>query len=299
MKKTVYDIVTERIIAELDRGRIPWKQPWRNVERPCNWQSQRNYHGINLIMLPAGQYATFQQIQKAGGRVNKGEKAFPVVFWKFIDVQEKTTDKDTGEKKVTSKRIPLLRYYSVFNVETQCTGIKPKKRQTLDFNPIEQCEKTVREYIKSTDNMEGPTLKHEGDQPCYTPLDDTVTIPHPEYFISTEHYYSTLFHELTHSTGHPKRCNREIVNQFGDEKYGREELVAELGAAFLCAALHIDNDKTLQNSAAYIQNWKQFLAEDKRAIVWASGRAEKATKFILKEGDTENITETEPEAIAV
>jgi len=295
--KNVYQIVTERILAELDKGTIPWKRPWSGLERPRNWKTGRNYHGINLLLLPAGEYATFKQITEAGGIVKKGEHAHIAVFWKFITIQDEYKDPITGNMVEYKKEVPFLRYYNVFNIETQAEGIKSKVQPIREHEPIPECERIVSRYFQD----KGPSLEHGGGRACYDSFHDTITIPKPEMFQRADYYYATLFHEMTHSTGHESRLNRTLGTGFGTENYSREELVAEMGAAFLAAHAGIDNDNLNGNTAAYIAGWKKALQNDPRAVVVAAGKAQKAVQFILKEkeGDTETENITEPETITV
>lgn len=275
-RKSVYDIVAERIMAALEEGVIPWRKPWKaELGWPRNLHSKKAYKGINVWMLMLANqtcpyWLSFKQIQDRGGKVRKGEHGTPVVFWKPIKIE----DEDNPGKE---KTIPLLRYYLVFNLE-QCEGIEiPEAAAGRDIKPIEACEGVVA-------NMPGrPEIKHGGGKAFYSPVLDYVGMPKQKHFDSDEEYYSVLFHELTHSTGHKDRLNRESVadcQPFGTPAYGREELVAEMGAAFLCAYCGIE-DVTLKTSAAYIDGWLNKIKEDKRMLVVAAGAAQKAADFIL------------------
>jgi antirestriction protein ArdC len=205
-----------------------------------------------------------------GGSVKKGERSFPVVFWKRF--------KEEGNDE--AKPIPFLRYYSVFNV-AQCEGINVPTIPTIDpapkFQRIEKCEQIVAGMPKR------PPINHDGSSACYSPSHDEISMPEPEVFESIEAYYSTLFHELAHSTGHLSRLNRKEVTEpgrFGTDPYSREELVAEMGAAFLSGHCEIEN-KTVDQSAAYIQSWLERLKDDRRLVVHAATQAQKACDFIL------------------
>lgn len=202
-----------------------------------------------------------------GAHVKKGEKSFPVVFWKILEDEEK------GE----TKKIPFLRYHSVFNA-LQCEGItlpaQPEAQR--EFHPIERCEQVVAEMPRR------PTIEHGGGRACYSPQRDAVSMPEPKLFESTQAYYGTLFHELTHATGHVSRLNRKEVadpSNFGSNPYSREELVAEMGAAFLSGHCEIEN-ATLDQSASYIQNWLERLKDDRKLVVHAAAQAQKACDFI-------------------
>lgn len=295
--KNVYQIVTDRILAELEKGTIPWERPWSGLARPRNWKTGREYHGINLFLLPPGEYATFNQIKEAGGTVKKGEHAHIAVFWKFITIQDEYKDPISGNMVEYKKEVPFLRYYNVFNIETQAEGIQSKIQPVRCHDPFPECERIVSGYLE--DN--GPTLRHGGSFAYYDASRDTISIPKAEMFKTADHYYTTLFHEMVHSTGHESRLNREFGTMFGNERYSREELIAEMGAAFLSAHAGIDNNSVNDNIAAYIAGWKKALQNDPRAVVVAAGKAQKAVQFILKEkeGDTETENITEPETITV
>lgn len=284
----VYSIITERVIALLQQGVVPWQKPWQGGQHaPRNLISGREYRGVNVFLLNAASYTspfwiTFKQAQELGGNVRRGEKACPVVFWKWLDA----ADDASGERK----RIPFLRYYSVFNV-TQCEGIEASvpiidgaKRQ---HDPIAVAETIVGAMPKR------PEIRHGLDRAFYSPSADFVGMPSPERFRSGEDYYSVLFHELTHATGHTSRLNRKGVGStdgewsaFGSESYSKEELVAEMGAAFLCGHTGIV-ERTLDNSAAYVAAWLGRLKEDHRLIVQAAAQAQKASDFILNRQSAE------------
>jgi len=291
MKNDVYQIVTDRIVQLLESGTVPWHQPWKGGKQwPQNFITRKVYRGINLFLLNAASYPspywlTFKQVQVLGGRIKKGEQSFPVVFWKMFK------EEDGGEEK----RIPFLRYHRVFNV-AQCEGINVPNTEAsepiLKFQPIEKCEQIVSAMPKR------PEINHSGVRACYSPSLDVVTMPEARLFDSSEGYYSTLFHELTHATGHVSRLNRkEITNpiRFGSDPYSREELVAEMGAAFLCGHCGIEN-QTIDQSASYIQSWLAKLKEDRKLVVHAAAQAQKACDFIRNIAPAEESEPTEPQA---
>jgi antirestriction protein ArdC len=277
MRNDVYQIVTDRIMALLESGTIPWRKPWKGGEPPQNLVSRKPYRGINIFLLNASRFGSpywlsFKQVQGIGAMVRKGEKAFPVVFWKMLD---RDGDMGEGEKK---DRFPLLRYYKVFNVE-QCDKVNPAllpKSETNEFEPIERCDQVVAGMPKR------PKIVHGGARAVYCPVKDMVTMPNTVSFDSPEFYYSTLFHELTHATGHVSRLSRAGITgpiHFGSDPYSREELVAEMGAAFLCGHCGIEN-QTIEESAAYIQGWLDRLKDDRKLIVHAATQAQKVCDFI-------------------
>ena len=272
-KGTASDRITERVIEVLSQGTSPWHKPW-SVKRgfPRNLVSKKAYRGINVFLLHAMQYEspfwlTFHQAQQLGASVRKGEKACPVVFWKRLEIE----DKESHE----IEKIPMLRFYHVFNV-AQLDGLKEM--------PTTDAEAVIAKPVEIVENMPlRPGIKHGMAAAFYSPGEDIVGMPNLEQFESEAAYYAALFHELTHSTGHENRLNRPAVSSqkgFGSEDYSREELVAEMGAAFLCGQAGIE-ERTLNNSAAYIQNWLTVLKNDNKLIVQAAAQAQKAADFIL------------------
>ena len=285
--KDIYQEVTDRIITELEQGIIPWHRPWCGVRSGAiSYATGKPYSLLNQFMLRPGEYITFDQCRKAGGKVKKGAKAKMVVFWKWI---EKTIDDGNGGIVRDSngipvcERIPFLRYFNVFNID-DCDGIEPRWKDKLpetNAQPIEAAEHTLADYIA----REHVGFRNERqNRAYYTPATDTITLPLFEQFPDPAEYYSTAFHEATHSTGHKSRLNRLSTGldaAFGGESYSREELTAEIGSAYVMNSLGLETPGTFRNSAAYIQNWLQALRNDKRMIVSAASRAEKAAKLIL------------------
>lgn len=277
MSAKVYEIVTNRIIEELEKGIIPWQKPWGGMEGGAvSGTTGKPYSLLNQMILgKPGMYFTFNQIQKLGGRVRKGEKAQMVVFWKQVPAKE--VDKQTGEQR--EKLVPMLRYYSVFHLD-QIDGLnivptaEPQKPATHA-----QADEIISAYIQRS----GVELEHRiSDEAYYSPSADRVVLPMIEQFNSTGEYYSTAFHELAHSTGHRSRLDRlRATAHFGNESYSKEELVAEIGAAALMNHVGLENASTFRNSTAYIQSWLTALRNDKRMIVSAASRAEKAVDYIL------------------
>jgi antirestriction protein ArdC len=268
----VYSIVTEQILKQLESGVAPWHKPW-TTQIPMNHVSGRQYRGINVFLLSSSghgspYFLTYKQATERGGHVRKGEHGTKIVFWKIGTRETEDADGDTIERKSI-----LLRYYTVFNVE-QCEGIaSPDSIRTV--NPIEECERIVRQ-------MPNPPAMEQDGRAWYRPSTDTVGMPSRNAFNSAEEYYSTLFHELTHSTGHTKRVGRdgiEKLNTFGSESYSKEELIAEMGAAMLCGVAGIER-KTLSNSASYLKSWINALKSDARMVVNAASQAQKAADYI-------------------
>ena len=273
----IYSEVTTRIIAQMEEGVIPWQKPWIANGKAISRSTGKPYSLLNQMLLGRpGEYLTFKQCQEAGGKVKKGEKASMVVFWKFIEQE----DEETGEKK----EVPFLRYYNVFHID-QCEGITAKHTTETAFPDGAATLEAAQEIIYDYLGREGVKLSHEeGDRAFYRPATDEVVLPIRKQFISTAEYYSTVFHELTHSTGHAKRLNRlSKPSFFGTEDYSKEELVAEIGAATLVNHVGLETSTSFRNNAAYIQNWLKVLRDDKRFIVSAAGKAEKAVALILNQ----------------
>ena len=272
-KFDVSTMVTDKILASLEKGTIPWRKPWVSG-LPCNLVSKAPYQGINLIILGMNDFksrywVTYKQAISKGGNVRSGEKGTAIVFWSFPKARK--LNKLTNEYE--TKTVPFLKYYTVFNLD-QCEGIEAPVEEVLKFEPLEKCE----EILKSYKTM--PKVTHGGDRACYSPALDAISMPHKENFKSVAGYYSTLFHEAVHSTGHKNRLDRDLTGLFGNHEYSFEELVAELGAG-MCAAHAGIELETLDNSAAYIQSWIKKLSNDKKMIIKAGGKAKKAYSMIL------------------
>ncbi|MGE8081354.1 ArdC family protein [Peribacillus loiseleuriae] len=269
---SVYEIITKRIVKQLEQGVIPWKQPWSSYKCGIRWDVQEPYKGINLWLLPPGEYATKKVILQSGGRIKYDElkKYHPVVYWIWI----KEEDKDTGE----IKKVAFPKYYQVWEINSQVTGLESKrKNETFEHNPIEEAEKIIKGFVN------GPTLNFNPGTAAYYPTRDHVSVPPLIAYKNPNEYYNTIFHELVHSTGHKSRLNRSGITalaKFGSEIYSKEELVAELGASMLCGVAKIDNT-TIENSAAYIQGWLDELKGDQRLITIAAAQAQKAADHIL------------------
>lgn len=280
MKKSVYEMITERIIEQLENGVIPWQKPWSGTHSGAyNRISNRPYSLLNQLLLKhGGEYATFKQWSGLGGKIRKGEKSEIVTFWKIQQIEEINED---GEK--TIKQLPLLRYYNVFHI-SQVDGVEPQEQLKIsDLESIEEAENIKNEYMNREHLKIFETVTNKA---FYTPTFDYIEVPCKEQYQNIEEFYSTLFHEMIHSTGHKNRLGRLETGasaHFGSKTYSKEELVAELGSAALVNMLGIETEKSFRNSGAYIQNWLQALKNDNKFIVSASSKAEKAVKYILNE----------------
>ena len=276
----IYQAVTDRIISEMENGIIPWQKPWNGCpEGAYNRVTKRPYSFINQLLLKhADAYLTFKQVQEMGGKVKKGAKAEMVVFWKPM-VKEELNDAGEPEQKTYF----ILRYYNVFWIgDTE--GIPELETGVRENAPIETAEGYIEGYINS---VNAPLFKNTepSDKAYYSPSRDAVVVPMMDQYEHVEEYYSTVFHELTHSTGHFSRLDRGLERSagFGSESYSKEELIAELGAAMLVNMAGIETTKSFRNSTAYLQNWLTVLRNDKKFIVSAASKAEKAVRYILGE----------------
>jgi antirestriction protein ArdC len=271
MSNTQYQKITDRIMDMLKAGVIPWRKPWVNGSA-VNWNTQKPYRGINALLLEPGEYATFLQIKKAGGRIKAGEKHQIAVFW------DRKPDKDIETGEPTGEYYSLLVLHQVFEINTQCTGMKSKRENiVIDNDPIAEAEKIVQGYKGA------PPIRFKPGRAVYKPKQDVIDVPEINDFPIVGEYYSTLFHEMVHSTGHPDRLNRPGVanfDTFGSEQYSKEELIAEMGAAMLCGNAGIDHT-TIENSASYIGSWLRKLENDPKLVVQAASQAQKAADLIL------------------
>lgn len=289
MKNQVYEWVTERIVKALEQGTIPWRRPWiGGEEAPRNLVSGKPYRGINALLLSCSGFAspyfvTYKQATERGGNVKRGESGSMVVFYKLWD---------TGrvDDKGKALRIPIMRYYKVFNV-TQCENLaypKPDNSNLPQVDPIPVCEAVWSGW----NHPEVVT----GGRACYSTATDKITMPAMATFLSAAEYYSTLFHEGIHATGHASRIGRDLT---GTGSYSREELIAEVGAAMVCGRCGIA-PKTIENSAAYCQSWIQRLKGDSKLVVKAAAAAQTAADYIIGQTVTDDDmtdAENEPEPV--
>jgi antirestriction protein ArdC len=278
----VYTRITNQIVEAIEEGAADWHMPWHCTGKdsfaPLNAATQKPYRGVNVLSLwaaarqhgfPTGYWATYKQWQEMGAQVRKGEKSSLVVFWKFADAKSEDDDGPTTEE--TSCRLVLARGYSVFNAA-----------QVDGFVPPEVAERPVAERIACADHFFaglGATIQHGGNRAYYQPSTDSIQMPEFEAFVDPISYYSTLAHEATHWTGAPSRLNRDLSGRFGNEAYAAEELLAELGAAFICADLALCNEPR-PDHAAYVANWLTVLKKDKHAIFTAASKAQAAVDWM-------------------
>lgn len=270
----IYTMITDRMIEQMEEGIIPWKKPWVSTSGAISHTTGKPYSLLNQMLLgKAGEYLTYKQCQKEGGKVKSGEKSQIIVFWKWMTVE----DEETKEEK----EVPYLRYYNVFHIN-QCEGLAVKfsaKLPQQDIKPDEEAERIIAAYCE---NAGVSLVQEESDKAFYLPMLDQITLPLRKQFTDIAEYYGTVFHELIHSTGHTSRLNR-LTNTafFLNEEYSKEELIAEIGAAAIINHIGLETKNSFRNATAYIQNWLKALRNDKRFIVSAAGKAEKAAQLIL------------------
>jgi antirestriction protein ArdC len=289
MNRDIYQTITDRFIDQLKKGTVPWQMPWRGAQ---NIVSRKPYRGINSLLLDSAEFQspfwlTFKQTFDLGGNVKKGAKSTPVIYYKFLEKTDAAGNPvhcDNGKPK----RIPFVRWSNVFNLD-QTEGIEPPaiKPSRNDLSANDRAAAIVQEAKLCS-------IYHAGFTALYSPRDDVIRIPVPASFYSPEGYYHTLFHEMTHATGHGSRLDREGVTnpvKFGSERYSKEELIAELGAAFLSNEAGILNGVQFENSAAYLDSWISKLENDPKLIVTAASQAQRGADFVLGIEQTESLTE--------
>jgi antirestriction protein ArdC len=277
----IYERVTGQIIESMERGagvyRMPWHVTGADSFAPVNVVSKRPYRGINVLLLwllaehhgySSGEWATYNQWHELGAQVRKGEKAALVVFWKISERGREETDEP---EEPASNRSILARGYHVFNA-AQVEGYAPKARPALSES--ERVESAERFF-----SAQGVTVEHGGSRACYSPQEDVIHMPPFSCFRDPASYYSVLGHEETHATGAKHRLDRDLKPRFAEESYAMEELIAELGAAFLCSTLGLANEPRADH-AAYLSNWLKVLKQDKRAIFTAASQAQKAVDWM-------------------
>ena len=294
----LYQVITDKILDEIEKtGKLNWVKEWKTKRGtnvfPMNGISKKRYEGINFFLLSMHDYVnpywlTYKQVEQLGGNVRKGEKSTMIVFWKLNEYTK--TNEATQQDEV--KKVPILRYYNVFNVE-QCENItiEADKVPEVEYNDNQKIE-IAQNIVDSYQTREAINYDiKESDRAYYRPSTDSITMPLIGQFNSSQAFYSTFFHEISHSTGHQKRLNRKEVVEttyFGSCDYGTEELTAELTSAFICAEIGISNETTERNSVAYLKNWKNAIKGDKKLFLMASQRASKSAKYILNKQEETN-----------
>lgn len=281
----IYAAVTDKIIAQMEQGVIPWKKGWKAISGSYNAKSKRYYSFINQMILwtKPGAYASFKQWNELGCKVKKGEKAEFIMEWFSKEIKYTKTDENGDEEEVKYRKW-FPRIYPVFHSSQVEGWTEPEANEIKAADPIKEAEELI-EAFKSFSGIKAIITDKESDKAFYSPIRDYIQIPKKEQFSDIAEYYSTLFHEMTHSTGHSSRLDRGLdkLAAFGDKSYSKEELVAELGSAMIMARLEIDTPETFMNSAAYLQGWLKALKNDKTLLVSAASYAEAATRYIFNE----------------
>ena len=283
----VYQLVTDRILDQLSKGITPWHCPWALSGLSCvSYSTGKPYSLLNQLLLgKPGEYITFNQAKSLGGNIRKGEKSRFVVFWKLLEEKDKDTDEITI--------IPILKYYNVFHID-QCEHISPRWHTAVTEEPEntlipdDKAERVILDYV----DRSGVTFKPcRSDKAYYSPSTDTIVVPELSQYNDIAEFYSSAFHEIVHSTGAANRLGRlnDHTSCAGyHESYSKEELVAELGSAFLCNHCGVETNGSFKNSVSYLNGWIKALKNDKRLIVSAAGKAEKAVNYILGKEDTKD-----------
>jgi len=298
MKRNIYEEITQKIIKSLETGVIPWIRPWEAARygEHRNAVTHRPYRGLNILLLNLTaltkgfsdpRWLTFRNTEQLGGHVRKGEKGVGVIFWKFLPLteqQESDPEADAGD--TNRKVIPFARLFTVFNVE-QCEGLN---LPPLAVDRDEELQNPAAERIIAL-----PDIRHGGSKACYSPAGDYINMPVQQAFAGLDYYYATAYHETVHWTGHPTRLLRQFGKRFGDDAYAFEELVAEIGAAFLGAMTGLPFEKL--RHAGYIDSWLRILRGDNRAIFTAAAKAQAAADFLLEQARLADDTDGDlPEA---
>jgi len=279
MRRDLYAEVSARIIAELERGAAPWVKPWSataGANTPCNAVTHRPYSGCNVILLwlardrgwEMPRFLTFKQAIEAGGHVRKGERGTKIIFVKQLQIRE-------GEGDESDTRVvPMLREYTVFNV-AQCENLPDsiKAGKPMRLRNPDTRDDLADDFLRST----GADIREGHGEAYFVPSQDFISMPAFQAFKGADQFYCTAFHELTHWSGHKSRLDRDLRKRFGSHQYAAEELVAELGAAFLCAEFGFDGDV---RNAGYIAQWIGLLKSDKRAFFTAANRASQAADYL-------------------
>ncbi len=300
MKTDIYAIITDRFISQLEKGTVPWQKPWVTT---MNLVTQKPYRGINVFALACEErespwWMSYKQAAELGGNIKKGEKSAQVIYWQRQEMKDKA-----GIAMLDShgrpRIIPFIRWSNVFNLE-QTENIKEpeltKEVQTVPKSALEKAQK----MLESANVCELQImLNGQNDRAVYKPTKDAIEIPNMKRFPNRADYYHTCFHELSHATGHASRLNREGITEKidkGSERYAREELIAELSAAFLSNEAGILGDVQFQNSAGYLKSWIEALQNNPKMIIGACSAAQKASAYI--QGERENTTEAIKEMIS-
>ena len=297
MNRDIYQTITDRFVEQLKKGTVPWQKPWFGVQ---NMVSRKQYRGINALLLGSAEFqspfwVSFKQALDLGGHIKKGEKSTPVIYYKLFDRHDEAGNAIIrGDGRAA--RVPFIRWANVFNLD-QTEGITPPA--------ITNGQSTGQSLDKAAEivvNAKLCPIHHTGFAALYSPQDDIIRMPPRSSFRSPEDYHLTLFHEMTHATGHSSRLDREGITQpakFGSERYSKEELIAELGAAFLSNEAGILTSLQFENSSAYLGSWIQKFQNDPRMIISAASQAQRGADFVLGIEHKEALSEIPSDTIAI
>ena len=270
--------IVEKIVEALGKGEIPWRKPWRSCAAH-NAISGSEYRGVNALVLnlashyPDPRFLTYKQAAALGAQVRKGEKGWPVIFYSTM---KKTGEKEGGEGETSgkAKTFRFMKHYTVFNA-SQCDGMPARDEAAAPIAQIVEADDIIKRMPRAPKIL-------DGSRACYIPSQDIVNMPpRTSHWTSSSAYYDTMFHELTHATGHESRLERDLGGNFGSEKYAKEELVAEIGAQFLCQSSGINRPDVEENAVAYCQNWSRVLKNDPKIIFYAAAKAQAAHDYIM------------------
>jgi antirestriction protein ArdC len=283
-RSSLYQEITDKIIRDLEQGRVPWVQPWANTAAPLglpkNAATGRAYSGVNILILWSAvaergfttqTWLTFRQALKIGAHVKKGEKGTTVVYAdRFVPYRERQRAAETGDQP---DAIPFLKRFTVFNTD-QCEDLPAELAPAPAPTPNNPILPQAEALIRAT----GADIRIGGDKAFYVPSADYIQMPPPSAFFEPADFYRTALHECGHWAGHASRCARDLSGSFGSPSYAREELIAEMTGAFVCAALSIA--PTVRH-ADYLAHWLEVIREDNRAIIRAASAASKAADYLL------------------
>lgn len=275
MSINIYQLVTDRILEQLEKNIIPWRKPWVGG-MPVNYMTQKSYQGINLLLLPyGGEWITYKQCTELDGNVKKREKSSMIIFFKMV---EKEDEDNPDQQKV----YPCIKYSNVFHI-SQCEGVTSKlpDSEPSDIDLIERAENVISSYVTRA-NLDLQTIRGS-NRAFYDLVKDSITLPDISQFTNSNDYYSVAFHELAHSTGHKERLNRWTDSKvsFASIDYSKEELVAEIGASMVMNMLDLEIPETFENSIAYIDGWRKKIKSDNKIIVSSANLAQKSANLIL------------------
>lgn len=281
MSQDIYQVITDRFIEQLEKGTVPWQKPWLDAQ---NGVSGKSYRGINALVLgmsqhQAAHWLSFKQVADLGGQILRGEKATPIIYWKMLDKKDQNGQTVLNEKG-EPVQIPFIRWSNIFNLD-QTKGIALEK-----LAKVEVAAETGKERAESILKSSGLKVVHAGDRAFYNPTLDFIAMPGKAKFAREADYYQTLFHEMTHATGHSSRLNREGITEkiaFGSERYAKEELIAELGAAFLMNDCKLLGEAQFENASSYFENWVRTLQENPKILIQAAAKAQQAHDFLCGE----------------